>query len=327
MRRDTILAGLGALVLILIAVWVFSMNRSGRSNPDKLDDGTASSRSEGADAMAPASDSTRRCGSQRTYDLVGRELFRQAAMTRGSDAAAFERLAGYAAVRVGAPVMKRRDEGLGTLVCGGRVSIDLPPGVAVVGGRRTLSADLEYALQPAADGSGDVVTLSGAEPIVVPLATLARVSSGTAAPSAAPREPTAPPVPTTAPRPTPDIGPPPAGTRVPPAPPPPPPVRAAPAPRPTATANPSFNCGDARTFGERAVCSDDGLASLDRQMASQYSRASSAASPDQRALLSRTRGRFLGYRDGCRSNDCIADAYRGRMREIDDIMSGRWSPR
>ena len=58
-------------------------------------------------------------------------------------------------------------------------------------------------------------------------------------------------------------------------------------------------------------------------MASQFNRAAASADPQERALLNRTRSRFLGYRDACRSNDCIADAYRGRMREIDDIMSGR----
>jgi uncharacterized protein len=62
-------------------------------------------------------------------------------------------------------------------------------------------------------------------------------------------------------------------------------------------------------------------------MASQFFRARSEASASQRALLDRTRGRFISYRDGCRSDDCIADAYRGRMREISDIMAGRWQPR
>ena len=101
------------------------------------------------------------------------------------------------------------------------------------------------------------------------------------------------------------------------------PVTQAPAPRPVG-ARPSFDCGNARTRGEVAVCTDAGLATLDRTMAAQYGRAMAVASPEQQALLRRTRDRFLGFRDRCADNRCIGDAYTGRMREIRDIMEGRW---
>ena len=42
----------------------------------------------------------------------------------------------------------------GAVSCSGSLSLDLPPGVGVVGGRRTLSADVDYVVQQAADGSG-----------------------------------------------------------------------------------------------------------------------------------------------------------------------------
>jgi uncharacterized protein len=98
------------------------------------------------------------------------------------------------------------------------------------------------------------------------------------------------------------------------------------APRPVG-ARPSFDCGNAHTRSEIAVCSNAGLATLDRQMAAQFDRAMSAADPEERTLLTRTRSRFLSYRDSCGSNACIADAYRGRIREIHDIMTGDWQPR
>ena len=181
MRRNTFLAALAGLLLVFAAFWFVNMSRGGGDNPDKLDDEIASATPAGVEVGdKAANDPARRCASQRTYDLVGRALFRQAAATRGSDAAAFERLASYASVRVSAPVVRRQDEGLDTTVCSGAFTIDLPPGVQVTGGRRSLSATVDYALQPAADGTGDVVTLSGAEPIVVPLATLARVSDASA---------------------------------------------------------------------------------------------------------------------------------------------------
>jgi uncharacterized protein len=61
-------------------------------------------------------------------------------------------------------------------------------------------------------------------------------------------------------------------------------------------------------------------------MASQFNRALANASPGERQMLTRTRTRFLSYRDRCDSDACIADAYRGRMREIADITSGQWRP-
>jgi uncharacterized protein len=73
------------------------------------------------------------------------------------------------------------------------------------------------------------------------------------------------------------------------------------------------------------VCRSPGLASLDREMASFYTRSYRASDADTRALLERTRGRFLSYRDRCTSDACIADSYRGRITEIRDIVDGRWA--
>ena len=302
MRRinPTVLA-LGAIILLLLIVWYFSANRS--SDQDKLTGNET--------ASAAASDPEKRCASKATYDLIKRDLFRRAAQIRGSDQAAFDRLSAAAVVRMENPVMESEDEGTGAVNCSGSLSLDLPPGVAVVGGRRSLSANVDYAVQPAADGSGAVVLLRNADAIVTPLATLARVQ---AAPSAPPPEPSLP-------APTDPLAPqPPPQSTIEPGPTEPAPVR-------QGQARPSFNCTNARTRGEVAVCSDAGLASLDRQMAAQFNGAMSRADGEERALLQRTRNRFLSYRDSCRSDSCIADAYRGRMREISDIMAGRWQPR
>jgi uncharacterized protein len=75
------------------------------------------------------------------------------------------------------------------------------------------------------------------------------------------------------------------------------------------------------------VCNDAGLAALDRQMSSQFYAALNRADPQQRRLLQSTRSGFLAFRDRCRSDSCVADTYRGRIREISDIMGGRWNPR
>ena len=309
-RRRPILIIAGLIGLLLVALFAYRLARGG-PNQDRLDDGTAAGNSASAQA------SSERCGTQRTYDLVKTDLFRRAAQVRGSDQSAFDRLSAYAVVRVEAPVLKRQDAELGTQVCSGTVSLDLPPGVGVVGGRRTLTAEMDYALQPAADGSGDVVTLSGADAIVVPLATLARTGTQPGVPEAAPGG-----------QPLPQAGggsaQPPAAVPVPATPGTAPTDPNPPAPVSAATARPSFDCDDARTRGEIAVCGSPELASLDRQMASFYVQSYRSADGDTKALLERTRTRFLTYRDRCRNDACVADAYRGRISEIRDIVDGRW---
>jgi hypothetical protein len=167
-------------------------------------------------------------------------------------------------------------------------------------------SDVDYAIQPAADSSGDVVLLQNVDAIIAPLATLARVAAPAAsadvANGAAP-EPTEVNV---------------AGSES---------ANVQPGPPSSNPGRPSFDCANARTKGEIAVCSDSGLSALDVNMSTQYRRALGAANPEQRAILQSTRDRFLAYRDRCPNRQCIGDAYVGRMREIRDIMEGRWRPR
>jgi uncharacterized protein YecT (DUF1311 family) len=313
--------------VLLLIIYVFS--GATRTNTDKLTDAQAA-------GQAAASDPEKQCGSQKTYDLIKRELFRRAAELRGRDQPTFDRLSAYSVVRMDAPMLRSHDEDVGTITCAGSLALDLPPGVAVVGGRRTLTAEMDYSLTGAADRSGDVVTLAGADAILVPLATLARTDAQSGQPEAnapAPIDSTA-----TEQGEAPAVSAPPS-VAPPPAPPRPQPRQrpedgsetrpapaAPPAPPQTARANPSFNCANARTRGERAVCGNSGLANLDRQMSGLFFSALRDASPEQRALLQRTRNRFLTYRDRCSSDACIAGAYRDRIREINDIASDRWQP-
>ncbi len=287
------------ILILLFAIWVASSTR--RSNPDAL---------PGNDATPSRPEDPKQvCAAQSTYDLIKRELFRRAAVVRGSDQAAFDKLAAYAVVRVDRPLLASEDESTGAIGCTGSLTLDLPPGVAVVGGRRTLTADIGYTLQGAADGNGRVLTLTDADAIVTPLATLARTGGQTLDPLApAAADPLAP---------SSDGA---SATEGEPLGVPPPPVVAPPPVPQQASANPSFNCANARTRGERAVCGDPGLAALDRQMAAQYRQAVASTDRGTRAELERSRGRFLSFRDQCPSNDCIADTYRGRMREIRDIV-------
>jgi hypothetical protein len=240
------------------------------------------------------------CATQGTYDAMKRGLFRRAAEVRGSDEQTYARLADFALLRVSGPIVRGIDDQLQRVSCSGTAVLDLPPGVHVSGGRRSLSGDVDYIIQPAADGTGNVVRLGNADSIVVPLATLARTV----------QQPASPVVPgNTVTEEQPETG----QTT------PQQPQQSEPV-----QANPSFDCGKARSSSEIAICSDPGLAALDRQMANQYNGALMLADRGQRKLLERTRDRFLSYRNRCATNQCIAETYRSRMREISDIMANRW---
>ena len=302
----TTIALIGGLALLALIVIYFATR--GNSDQDKLTNSTV------ATAPVRGPNPEKLCASGATYDLIKRELFRRAAEVRGSDQAAFDRLSGAAVVRMENPVMESQDSGTGGVNCAGSLSVDLPPGVAVVGGRRSLSADVDYTVAAAADGSGPVVLLKNADAIITPLATLAQINLPAADQS--------PPVadsnasePNTQMAPSPQQQPAPSAQ-----------PRAPVQPRPV-TPQPSFDCSAARTRGELAVCNEPGLAALDRQMASQFSRAFASASPAQREVLRQSAHRFYAYRDRCPSTACMSDAYAGRMREIRDIMEGRWQPR
>lgn len=316
------LIGIALLLLLGAIAFAWSLTRGPGSDRLEGETGRAVDREEASATVAPEE----RCAAPATYGRLKRELFRRAAATRGSDQPTFARLSDFAALRVANPVVREEDEGLQRIGCAAEVTLDLPPGVAVVGGRRSLAANVTYSLQPAADGSGDVLTLTSAEAITVPLATLARLPAGGETPQQ--QEPTG----------GLDSGGAPLSNRVPEAsegppeaepPPPPEPAPSQPTPPEVATprttsANPSFDCARASNRAERAICDNSGLASLDRQMATRFFAARREANTTQRVLLDRTRGTFLSYRNRCTSDACIAGAYRGRIREIADIMADRW---
>ena len=69
------------------------------------------------------------------------------------------------------------------------------------------------------------------------------------------------------------------------------------------------------------VCGSGRLAGLDRQMSSQFYSALSGADSATRRALRASRDRFLSYREQCRSESCVAEAYQGRMAEIRDIRA------
>ena len=169
---------IGALILLALIVAYFVTR--GNPDQDKLTNAAASF----ASSAQTASD--KMCASKSTYDLIKRDLFRRAAQVRGSDQAAYEQLSTVAVLRMENSVMESEDSSTGSVNCSGSLFLDLPPNVAVVGGRHTLTADIDYGVQPAADGTGPVVLLRNADAIVTPLATLSRTAQPHQEPTMAP---------------------------------------------------------------------------------------------------------------------------------------------
>jgi hypothetical protein len=338
MDRKKIALAVAAVAIIIAAAFGYSTSRGVKS---KQTSAKAELTEKQENRLRQA------CATSGTYDRLKEVVFEEAIRIRNSDPANLDTLATHSVVRMENPVVKSRDEDLNVTVCTGRFVLELPPGAeAGFGGQRRLFADIEYAAQASADGSGLVYQMNGAEPIIYKLAAfdLQRqrmrapgVQPGTELADAGAAVPVAP-APATAPAPAPARPPEPEPRVVqreaPPPPPRPRPVeprpesrlepRLEPRPEPvraTASARPSFNCRSARTRSERMVCSSDSLAARDRAMSSLFYSALADADPRTRAELRRTRDRFLAYRERCGSEACVAEAYDGRVQEIRDIMS------
>ena len=299
--------------ILLIAALIASA-ACNRNNGDRLtDDDIAAAAGVKDEEQVETSDA--RCTSARTHDAIKRELFRRAAEIRGSNAESYARISDFAVFQVvdAAPVAPSSAEE--AVECRGRATLRLPPNLGVAGGRTSLLGSIGFSVGRMAKGAAPVVSLTDDEAITIPLATLSqkRASTPSSTPVAEPRatEPASDPLAPTA-------------AALPPPPPAPPVVAAEPAPP---RIRPSFDCRSARTRGEIAVCSSASLANLDQAMAAQYRSAVANADPAKARLLRETRDRFLGYRDRCPDEACIATTYRGRMREISDIVAGRWRGR
>ena len=289
--NPTVVALLGGVIILIALLWLFAATRN--PDQDKLTDPQLT------EAAVP--DSEKLCAAKATSDLMKRELFRRAAQLRGSDQPVYDRLAAYAVIRLENPVMEGEDASTGAVNCSASVSLDLPPGVAVTGGRRALTADVDYGVQQ----GGGAVSLRSADGIIAPLATLARIAE--------PAAPTADTNTVVTEEPEANVAAPESAA-------------AEPAPATSYPGRPSFDCSKASTRGEIAVCQDAGLSALDVQMRQQMLRALAVATPEQRRQLMLTRGRFLSYRDRCATRQCIGDAYVGLISEIRDIIEGRFKP-
>lgn len=263
------------------------------------------------------------CASQLTYARLKEYVFDEAARIRNSDPRRLDRLAAYSVVRMDDPVVKSRDDQLNVTVCTGQFVLNLPPGIQdAFDGQPVIQADVEYAAQAAADGSGLVYSMTGAEPIIYRLATLglSALPGPPITPAAvAEVEKEAPEIVAAEPRPKlqPAV---PAVTNARKATAKAPEVAAARVPEPLPSSkvggSPSFKCRHAKTPSEKMVCGSGSLAAADRRMSAVYYGEMAGASSQAKRTLRQTRDTFLARRERCSSESCVARVYAERVAEI-----------
>jgi hypothetical protein len=126
---------------------------------------------EGAKTRADAKRQQAACASSAAYNRLKGVLFDQAIERRAGDRSRLDMLADYSFARMEDPVVKGWDPALDITRCAGRFILQMPPGTSRgFAGRNRLEADVDYTAQAAADGSGYVYRINGADPIVTQLA-------------------------------------------------------------------------------------------------------------------------------------------------------------
>ena len=85
-------------------------------------------------------------------------------------------------------------------------------------------------------------------------------------------------------------------------------------------ADPSFDCSKAAGSVEQMICTDDGLAALDRQLAEVYAAASQKAVNEQPPVLRAEQRGWVKGRNDCWKSEhkrgCVEEAYRRRIAEV-----------
>ncbi len=85
---------------------------------------------------------------------------------------------------------------------------------------------------------------------------------------------------------------------------------------------PSFDCAKASGDVEKLICSDDGLAELDRSLAELYAVVLNNTPPGEQKLLKAEQRGWIKGRDDCWKSDdlrdCVANEYRLRIDELKD---------
>ena len=247
-------------------------------------------------AAQPIKQAANLCAEPSAAGLIKQELFRRAGEIRRVDSELLNQAEQVSVVRIDP---SPKDSSGAVSGCTGWVALDLPPGLAVDGGRTNLNAEVAYGLT----GGGRALrlaSLTGTDRLVRTLASV----------GPAPKEPEQ----------DKPIEPAQVAAVVRKAPPAQVQRRTAEARQAKATQATSA-CGGSKA--DQMICASGNLSSLDRQLALLYRQSWNQADEKKRAALLGSRQRFNDRRAACGSPNCMTTAYLSRLKEISDIMAGR----
>ncbi len=128
----------------------------------------AIAKSDIAKAVKPDESPAANCASRAAFDIIRDQVFDAAiAKVEGKESAKLNSLRAVIAGRLEAPIVSSHDEAIGRTECMGKVVFGLPPNTQkAFGDADALTADINYAVQKAADGTGLVVDATGTEAMV-----------------------------------------------------------------------------------------------------------------------------------------------------------------
>jgi len=233
-----------------------------------------------------AASADQKCASQVTYDAIKKSIFDAAKKRVTTNASPLNSLSAASILRMNAPLLRNANAQLNRTECSGQLTVVLPPAARnAFGGVTDLSADVQYAVQPAADGSGVVVEVTGTSAMSDQLAAATDAvnqrkaaggvggfgSSSTGTVTAF------------------------AGK----------------------TYNPAFDCGGRLTNAMRMICQDETLSKADRDMDAAYKQAKVDAAKEKLPALIKAQRAFLKARDACADSKCMSDLYSSRAAEIE----------
>ncbi len=253
-----------------------------QSAPDGATNGTKSS--------AKSTTNEAECVSKAVIERMRDSLFDSAIAAAKEGTQNLNSLRSVLSGRIESPLLQAHDDALKRTSCSGRLVFALPPNThRAFAGATSLSGEIAYDIQPAADQSGPVVKMTGGEPIVDALVNAVRSRK---APERVAR---AAPV---------DRGfagfafDPPEVTE-----------RSNPVPEMASIQGPSFSCGGKLNRVERMICDDGSLADQDRALNSAWRDARSRTSDARKPALEAERQKYLARRNACRDSLCIATTY------------------
>jgi hypothetical protein len=164
--------GLGILILLVLGVVLYGRMAS---DDETVDLNLAISNDlAAANVLDAAPTGADRCASTAAYIRIKDAIFARAQKQFGGDPGPLESLRRSVGTRVQYPLLRSVHQDVKRTDCSGHLVLDLPPPArGAFDGLPALESDIQYSVQPAADGAGDVVEVAGGDDIVQQLAVAA----------------------------------------------------------------------------------------------------------------------------------------------------------